>query len=81
MRSWDGSMTIDSSAAAIVSAARREFWPMLLQPKVGSDWQVYEWPESGFAQEEILMHAPPRRDDPHGRGRTGSRQHAGSRSR
>ncbi len=59
MRSWDGAMTIDSSAAAIVTAARREFWPMLLEPKVGSDWQVYEWPESAFAQEEILMHAPP----------------------
>ena len=59
MRSVGWPMTIDSSAAAIVTAARREFWPLLLEPKVGSDWQVYEWPESAFAQEEILMHAPP----------------------
>lgn len=58
MRSWDGVVGIDSAPAAIVAAAKHVFWPMLLQPRLGDDWKVYEWAESAFAQEEIIMHAP-----------------------
>jgi penicillin G amidase len=58
MRSWDGVVGIDSAPAAIVAAARYVFWPMLLQPKLGDDWKVYEWAASAFAQEEIIMRAP-----------------------
>ncbi|HYK35775.1 penicillin acylase family protein [Alloacidobacterium sp.] len=58
MRSWDGVVGIDSAPAAIVAAAKHVFWQMLLQPKLGNDWKVYEWAESAFAQEEIIMHAP-----------------------
>lgn len=58
LRSWDGNVTIDSAPAAIVAAAKHVFWPMLLKPKLGDDWQVYKWAESAFAQEEIIMHAP-----------------------
>jgi penicillin G amidase len=58
MRSWDGVVGIDSAPAAIVAAAKHAFWPMLLQPKLGDDWKLYEWASSGFAQEEIIMHAP-----------------------
>ena len=58
MRSWDGSVAIDSAPAAIVDAAKHAFWPMLLKPKLGDDWQLYQWASSAFAQEEIIMHAP-----------------------
>jgi penicillin amidase len=59
MRSWDGVVGVDSAPAAIVAAAKSAFWPMLLKPKIGDDWQLYQWSSSGFAREEIIMHAPP----------------------
>lgn len=58
LRTWDGVVGIDSAPAAIVAAAKHVFWQMLLQPKLGDDWRAYEWAESAFAQEEIIMHAP-----------------------
>jgi penicillin amidase len=58
LRSWDGTVTIDSAPAAIVAAAKNVFWPMILKPRLGEDWQAYQWAESAFAQEEIIMHAP-----------------------
>ena len=58
MRSWDGVVSIDSAPAAIVAAAKNNFWPMLLKPKLGDDWKLYEWSSSGFAREELIMHAP-----------------------
>lgn len=58
LRSWNGVVGVDSAPAAIVAAAKHAFWPMLLQPKLGNDWQLYEWAASAFAQEEIIMHAP-----------------------
>jgi penicillin amidase len=59
MRTWDGAVSSDSAAAAIVDAAKSAFWPMLLQPKLGDAWRLYQWPESGFAREEIITHNPP----------------------
>jgi penicillin amidase len=56
LRSWDGEMSVDSPAAAIVTAAREAWWPLVLEPKLGSGWKAYQWPESSFAQEEIVMH-------------------------
>lgn len=58
MRSWNGVVGIDSAPAAVVVAAKHAFWPMLLQPKLGDDWKLYQWASSAFAQEEIIMHAP-----------------------
>jgi penicillin amidase len=58
LRSWDGVVGIDSAPAAIVSAAKSAFWPMLLSPKIGDDWKLYRWSASGFAREELIMHAP-----------------------
>ena len=58
MRTWNGEVTIDSAPAAIVAAAKHVFWPMLLKPKLGDDWKLYQWAESAFAQEELIMHAP-----------------------
>jgi penicillin amidase len=57
MRSWDGVMSVESAPAAIVTAAKNAFWPTLLKPKIGDDWKLYRWPESGFAREELIMHA------------------------
>jgi penicillin amidase len=59
MRTWDGAVTVDSSAAAIVEAAKSAFWPMLLKPKLGDDWQLYHWPESEFAREQMITNNPP----------------------
>jgi len=59
MRSWDGVVSVESAPAAIVNAAKAAFWPMLLSPKIGNDWKLYHWPESGFAREELIMHPKP----------------------
>ena len=56
MRSWDGRMTTDSAAASIIFRARQAFWPLILKPKLGKDYELYQWQESNFAEEEIIMH-------------------------
>jgi penicillin G amidase len=58
LRTWDGVLDVNSSPAAIVLLAKQAFWPLLLKPKLGDDWKLYVWPESLFAQEELVMHAP-----------------------
>ncbi len=57
MRSWDGRLTTDSAAASIVTQARYALWPLILEPKLGTDAKEYHWSESNFAEEEIIMHA------------------------
>ena len=59
MRSWDGRLTIDSAAASIVTQTRQALWPLILKPKLGKDAENYQWSESNFAEEEIIMHANP----------------------
>ncbi|MGA7830425.1 MAG: penicillin acylase family protein [Terracidiphilus sp.] len=59
MRSWDGKLTTDSAAASLVTQARYTLWPMILKPKLGEDYKYYQWSESNFAEEEIIMHASP----------------------
>ncbi|MGC2162969.1 MAG: penicillin acylase family protein [Silvibacterium sp.] len=59
MRTWNGEVSIDSPAAAIVDAAKSAFWPMLLQPKLGDEWRLYQWSESGFAREQLIANNPP----------------------
>ncbi len=56
MRSWDGRLTTDSAAASIVTKARYALWPLILEPKLGKDAAFYQWSESNFAEEEIIMH-------------------------
>ncbi len=58
LRSWNGVLAVDSSAAAIVTATKRAFWPLLLEPKLGAEWQAYQWPEADFAEEELMTHHP-----------------------
>jgi penicillin amidase len=57
MRSWDGRLTTDSAAASIVTQTRQALWPLILKPKLGKDAEEYQWGESNFAEEEIIMHA------------------------
>jgi penicillin amidase len=59
MRSWDGRLTADSTAASIVTQTRKALWPLILEPKLGKDAADYHWSESSFAEEEIVMHANP----------------------
>ena len=56
LRSWDGRMSIDSPAASIIARTRQAFRRLILEPKLGSDWNTYDWAESNFALEEITMH-------------------------
>ncbi len=60
LRSWNGVISANSAPAAVVSAARQAFWPMLLKPKLGNSWQLYSWGEKMFAEEEFVAHAPAR---------------------
>ena len=63
LRSWDGRMTIDSSAAAILSRVHAVLWPMLLAShlKPGEDPALlYHWGTKDYALEQVLMHTPPR---------------------
>ena len=59
LRSWDGVMHTQEAAPAIITAAREALWPLLLQPKLGDDWKVYEWPESSYAEEQLITTTPP----------------------
>ena len=59
LRSWNGVVGADSAPAAIVTAAKQVFFPMLLQPKLGPAWRQYRWGEMIYAGEQILMHQNP----------------------
>ena len=60
MRSWDGRLTVDSAAASLVTQTRHMVRTMMLEPKLGkADAETYEWSESNFAIEEIVMNAVP----------------------
>ncbi len=58
LRSWDGVMHTNEAAPAIVTAARGALWPLLLEPKLGPDWKLYEWPESAYVEEQLITSAP-----------------------
>ncbi len=59
MRSWDGRLTTDSAAASVVTQTRKALWPLILKPRLGKIAEEYQWAESNFAEEEIIMHANP----------------------
>ncbi len=56
MRNWDGRLTTDSAAASLVTKTRAMLRRMILEPKLGDEMASYEWSESNFALEEIVMH-------------------------
>lgn len=75
LRTWDGAVSADSTAAAIVDAARAAFWPLILGPKLGvpvehhedakekkidDPMALYSWGEKAYAEEQIIVNAPAR---------------------
>ncbi|MGI8772421.1 MAG: penicillin acylase family protein [Acidobacteriaceae bacterium] len=59
LRTWDGVLGINSPAAAVLTAAKGALWPLVLGPKLGDDWKLYEWPASAFAEEQLITNASP----------------------
>ena len=60
MRGFDGRMAADSAAPTIEVFARTYLWKLLLESKLGNDWENYEWSESSVALENILQSQPDR---------------------
>jgi penicillin G amidase len=72
LRTWNGSVDINSPAPPIVNAARDAFWQLLLEPRLGSElytdtqgrsvplWRLYSWGAKSYAAEQIIMHTPDR---------------------
>jgi penicillin amidase len=60
LRSFNGVMLAGSPAAAIEVRARRVLWQMLLEPKMGKEWDKYEWGLASVALESILKQRPAR---------------------
>jgi penicillin amidase len=59
MRTWDGVITTGSVAAEIVDATKKALWPLVLEPKLGPEWQFYDWQSKNFVQEEMVEKAAP----------------------
>jgi penicillin G amidase len=64
LRNWNGNVDAEASAPAIVDAAREALWPLLLNPHLGpspgASAQLYTWGEKSYAEEQLIMHTPPR---------------------
>ena len=60
MRGFDGRLLAGSVAPTIEVSARRELWELLLAPKLGPDWDRYEWSDSSVALENIVQQEPAR---------------------
>jgi penicillin G amidase len=60
MRNFDGRMLADSAAPTIEVNARKELWALLLESKLGDDWEHYEWSEAAVALETIVRDRPAR---------------------
>ena len=58
LRDWDGVIATGSVAAEIVDATKKALWPMVLEPKLGADWKLYEWAKKDFVQEQMVERAP-----------------------
>ncbi len=66
LRTFNGRMTVDSPAAAVVASVHGVLWPMLLAPHVPGVKSakelraLYVWGEEDYALEQVMMHTPPR---------------------
>ncbi|SFS13524.1 penicillin amidase [Granulicella pectinivorans] len=60
LRSWNGKVDANSSAAAIVDATRAALWAMLLNPRLGQLASLYTWGSRDYAEEQLIMHTPDR---------------------
>jgi penicillin G amidase len=60
LRKWDGAVVGNAVAPSIVSATRREFVRMLLEPRLGADWLQYRWFNQSAWIENTLLRQPER---------------------
>jgi penicillin G amidase len=60
MRGWNGYVEIDAVAPTIATCARRKLWKLLLEPKLGGDWERYQWFSSSIAMERLVQSKPQR---------------------
>lgn len=60
MRGFDGRMLANSAAPTIEVNARKVLWEMLLEPKLGRNWDRYQWSEAAVALEAIVQNQPNR---------------------
>ena len=60
MRGFDGRMLADSAAPTIEVNTRKELWEMLLEPKLGREWDRYEWSLAAVALENLVQNQPAR---------------------
>ncbi|MEO6119128.1 MAG: penicillin acylase family protein, partial [Terriglobales bacterium] len=60
MRKFDGKMEMESAAATLAAKSRRQLWRLLLEPKVGAQWDKYAWFNSSVALEKIMNTRPAR---------------------
>jgi penicillin amidase len=60
MRGWDGHVVPEAVAPVISVKSNRKLWQMILEPKLGNDWDDYSWFMSAVAMEKILQDKPAR---------------------
>ena len=60
MRGFDGRMLAESVAPTIEVNARTALWQLLLEPKLGAEWEHYQWSEKAVALENIVRDQPDR---------------------
>ncbi len=60
LRDWNGNVSADAPAPAIVDAARAALWQLILQPKLGDLWTTYTWGQKEYASEQLLLLEPAR---------------------
>jgi penicillin G amidase len=60
MRGWNGYVEVEAVAPTIATHTRRKLWRLLLEPKLGPDWERYQWFGSSVALERILQSRPAR---------------------
>jgi penicillin G amidase len=60
MRDWDGRVTTDSPAAAVVAASRAQLVRLLLEPKLGKAYTDYRWFMSSVWLENTMLMQPAR---------------------
>jgi penicillin amidase len=60
LRRWDGQVSADAPAPAIVDAARAALWELLLAPRLGAAAKLYSWGEKPFVEEQLILHSSAR---------------------
>lgn len=60
LRRWDGRVEVASVAPTLTVSARRQLWKLLLSPRLGAQWEDYQWFSSSVALETMLRERPRR---------------------